>query len=269
MARVRSPNREKAEQMYIEANGNIVLKAIADSLGVPEGTIRGWKNKDQWDIKMNGTLQEENTERSKRKRGGQPGNSNSKGNAGGAAQPGNKNAETHGFFSKYLPEDTFNIIQEIEKKDPLDILWENINIQYAAIIRAQRIMHVKDQEDLTNILKREKESNGDTSDSWEKEYELQTAWDKHATFLQAQSRAMATLERMIKQYDGLLNKGLATEEQRLRIEKLKIDINNSSGANDESSKEGINEFIKATTMTEDEVKAMFEGDEDGEEKETD
>src|SRR5690554_6144621 len=55
----------------------------------------------------------------------------------------NKNAEKHGFFSKYLPEETLNIIQEIKDKDPIDILWDNIQIQYAAIIRSQMIMHVK------------------------------------------------------------------------------------------------------------------------------
>src|SRR5690554_4493567 len=57
----------------------------------------------------------------------------------------NKNAEKHGFFSKYLPEETMDIIQEIKEKDPLDILWENIQIQYAAIIRSQKIMYVKDK----------------------------------------------------------------------------------------------------------------------------
>src|SRR5690606_36034522 len=87
-----------------------------------------------------------NTERSKKKKGGQPGNKNA---VGHGAPKENKNAEKHGFFSKYLPEETLAIAQEIQEKDPLDLLWENIVIQYTAIIRAQRIMYVKNQNDKT------------------------------------------------------------------------------------------------------------------------
>jgi uncharacterized protein YjcR len=259
MPKTRSPNRDKAYEIYKNHKGNIDLVEIANILELPQGTIRGWKNKDKWDELLNGTFQK-NTERSKRNKGGQPGNKNATG------PPKNKNAESHGFFSKYLPEDTFNIIQEIEQKSPLDILWENISIQYAAIIRAQRIMHVNDQEDLTKILKREKRSSGETSSSWEDEYELQTAWDKQSTFLQAQSRAMKTLEGLVKQYDELLKSEHKTEEQKLRIQKLKVDIKNTQDGNGDSNKEGIESFIKATTMTEDEIKKLFEGDEDGQEE---
>lgn len=67
MPRQRSPDREKAEQMYLEAGGSIQLIEIATALDRPEGTIRGWKNKDQWDAKLNGTFQKKNTERSKQK----------------------------------------------------------------------------------------------------------------------------------------------------------------------------------------------------------
>lgn len=64
LARIRSPDRDKAEAMYIEANGDIRLIDIANKLNLPEGTVRGWKNKDKWDDKLSGTLQT-NTERSK------------------------------------------------------------------------------------------------------------------------------------------------------------------------------------------------------------
>mgnify|MGYP000373428416 CR=1 FL=1 len=37
----------------------------------------------------------------------------------------------------------------------------------------------------------------------------------------AQSRAMGTLMNLIKQYEEMCNSELATEEQKLRIEKLK------------------------------------------------
>ncbi|HBJ2602726.1 terminase small subunit [Clostridium botulinum] len=70
MARVRSPDRDKAFEIYKEHKGNIDLVRIAEILDIPAGTIRGWKNKDKWDNKLNGTFQKDNkknTERSNKK----------------------------------------------------------------------------------------------------------------------------------------------------------------------------------------------------------
>ncbi|WP_150542697.1 terminase small subunit [Clostridium perfringens] len=64
MARARSPNRDKAFEIYKEHKGNIDLVNIAKELNISSGTVRGWKNKDHWDNKLNGTFQK-NTERSK------------------------------------------------------------------------------------------------------------------------------------------------------------------------------------------------------------
>ncbi len=86
--------------------------------------------------------------------GGQPGNKNALGNSGGAAPARNQNAVTHGFFSKYLPEETLEIMEEIQERSPADMIWDQIQIQYAAIIRAQRIMFVHDQDDMTKVLKK-------------------------------------------------------------------------------------------------------------------
>ncbi|MDF2485846.1 MAG: Terminase small subunit [Herbinix sp.] len=66
MGRVRDPNREQAFLIYKQNNGFIDLVEIASQLNLPAGTIRGWKSKDSWDDKINGTLQK-NTERSKKK----------------------------------------------------------------------------------------------------------------------------------------------------------------------------------------------------------
>lgn len=99
---------------------------------------------------------------------------------------------------------------------PLDILWENICLKYAAIIRSQKIMYVKDADDVTKRI---------TMDGAEATaYQYTEAYEKQASFLMAQSRAMGTLMSLIKQYDEMCNSGLATEEQKLRIEKLKTEI---------------------------------------------
>lgn len=210
--------RIQAEQDYQKG---MKYKDIAEKYGVSLNTVKSWKQRHGWVRNKGAPI----TKSVHTKKVGAPlGNQNAKGNKGGGAPRGNSNAVTHGFFRKFLPEDTFEIMQQFEQASPLDILWTSIQLQWAAILRAQPIMHVKDQEDLTKILKREKQSSGDTSSSWEEEYELQHAWDKQATFLNAQSRAMSTLQSLIKQYEDLCIKGLATEEQMLRIEKLKGEI---------------------------------------------
>lgn len=47
MPKSNNPAREKARKLY--ANENRTLKEIAQALGVAEGTVRSWKNRDKWD----------------------------------------------------------------------------------------------------------------------------------------------------------------------------------------------------------------------------
>ena len=189
-------------------------------LGVSEKTVGGWKCKDAWEAKLNGVLQSKERSTPKEK-GAQPGNQNA---VGHGAPEQNKNAEKYGFFSKYLPEETVSIIQEMPT-DPLDVLWDQVQIAYAAIIRAQQIMYVRDRDDKT--IERIGVKKGKISGE---EWEVQQAWDKQANFLQAQARAQKTLEGLIKQYDELLHKrwDLATEEQRARIAALKAKVEDKS-----------------------------------------
>lgn len=171
--------------------------------------------------KLNGVLRKD-TEYSKRKKGGQPGNKNALGH-GGTGPPENKNAEKYGFFSKYLPDETKEIFDAIENANPLDLLWHQIQIAYAAIVRAQRIAYVKDHQDRT--INKIGEKDGETVS--EERWEVQEAWDKQNNFLKAQARAQAELSRMIKQYDEMLhaNWELATEEQKTRIQSMKAKPN--------------------------------------------
>lgn len=107
MPRARDPNREKAFQIYKDADGKIDLVEIASQLNISAGTVRGWKSKDKWEEQLNGTLRTKVTERSKRSKGGQPGNKNAKGSKGGSgsAPLRNKNAEKHGAYSKIYWDD--------------------------------------------------------------------------------------------------------------------------------------------------------------------
>lgn len=238
MARARNPNRNRAFEIYKEHNGNIQNREISKILAVPEKTISGWKCKDKWNQKLNGVLQKD-TEYSKRKKGGQPGNKNAEGH-GGTGPPGNKNAEKYGFFSKYLPDETKEIFDAIENADPLDLLWHQIQIAYAAIVRAQRIAYVKDHQDRT--INKIGEKDGETVS--EERWEVQEAWDKQNNFLKAQARAQAELSRMIKQYDEMLhaNWELATEEQKTRIQsmKAKAQLNDVEETADDGFLEALN-----------------------------
>lgn len=57
LARERSPNRDKAFELYKESNGEIQNREIANILGISEKTVSGWKVKDKWNSKLNGVLQ--------------------------------------------------------------------------------------------------------------------------------------------------------------------------------------------------------------------
>lgn len=201
-------------------------KDIAEKYNVSLNTVKSWKTRYKWSRDNKKGV---HTKRKKvrTQRGGQPGNKNAVGNKGGSAPPGNKNAEKHGFFAKWLPEETFEIFKDVQEKDPLDLLWDNIQLQYVAIMRAQKLMYVRDQEDMT----KEVAVGGMESTV----YDVQQAWDKQATFLQAQSRAMKTLESMISKYDELLHKNwdMATEEQKRRIELLRAQTDKLTGNNQE------------------------------------
>ena len=217
----RAPDKriEQAKEMYLQGQK---LVEIASQLNLPEGTVRRWKCTHKWDSERSG----KKSERSHRKKGGQPGNKNAVGNDGGAPEQ-NKNAEKYGFFSKYLPDETREIFSAIEQADPLDLLWHQIQIAYAAIIRAQRIAYVRDRDDKT----KEKIMSGETSDM----YSVQQAWDKQNEFMKAQARAQGELRSLIKQYDEMLHKdwSMASEEQRSRIAQIKAQTDKLTGNNQE------------------------------------
>lgn len=226
MARNRSPNRDKAFEIYKKYYARITAKEIAKLLDEKPRNISLWKKLDKWKERYN-------------PKGGAPkGNQNALGNKGGPPLQ-NQNARKEGWYSKYYPTVARNLIKEAEAAggSPLEILWAQIMTQWIAIIRAQEIMFVTDKDEMIKEVKKEKEFNKshttkagvkDVQSGSETEWEFQFAWDRQANFLNAQSRAMTTLSNLIKRYDDMLHADpeLATEEQKLRVEKLKGQINN-------------------------------------------
>lgn len=217
---------EQAKVMFLDG---MKLVEIASQLELPEGTVRRWKSTHNWDNERS----EKKSERSEKRKGGQPGNRNAEGH-GGTGPPRNHNAEKHGLFRKWLPEETFSIIQEMPK-DPLDVLWDQIQIAYAAIIRAQHIMYVRDREDSTTTKIGQKDGDTVTEERWQ----VQQAWDKQGNFLKSQARAQGELRSLIKQYDEMLHRNweLATEEQKARIAVMKA--KSQMGDEEETADDGF------------------------------
>lgn len=108
MARPRSPNRDKAKDLWIESGRTRLLKDIAEELNVSEEQVRKWKNQDRWD-KV--TLPNANSNVTNQK-GGQLGNKNAVGNKGGAAPRHNKNALKTGEFETLF----FDTLNQEEKE---------------------------------------------------------------------------------------------------------------------------------------------------------
>lgn len=153
----------------------------------------------------------------------------------------NSNAKKHGLFAKYLPQETMDIVNEIDNIDLLEILYMNIKMQFASIIRAQQIMHVENKFDTTKELKKLKVENVISNEGQEiqipieQEYEIQFAWDKQATFMNSLSRSMAELRNMLKQYVEMSNydddRLLEIERIRVTIDKTKAELENITSDN--------------------------------------
>lgn len=226
--------RDEAYRIWIESNKQKALKDIADELGVSASTVRKWKSEDKWDGETKRSAPNE-----KERYDSLRGNNNAKDNRGGAP-PDNKNAVSHGLFANWLPDDTRQIIQELYTSEPSDILWNNIMIQYTAIIRSQKIMNVQSEFDHTedvvsaevNPMFVDKETGKSVQTKVTRQF--QYAWEKQASFLNAQSRAMGTLSNLIKQFIAVSDE---RDERRLKLQLMSAQIDNLRAKNKDGSEE--------------------------------
>ena len=111
MARDRSPERDKAREIWLESGGKMTAKQVAEAVGgVKPEQVRKWKSLDSWAADLE-------AQKPPRKRGGQPGNKNA---VGAGAPTDNRNAETHGAYSKVRMEDLTPEQREYIEKITLD-----------------------------------------------------------------------------------------------------------------------------------------------------
>lgn len=209
-------NWEKIKQEW--ETSNITFKELADKYNIKASTIRSRKNREKWQrnaTKKNATQRKDVATLNKRKV-----QTNRSGNPNPVCKfpKRNRAAVKHGFFSKYIPKDSLDIMNELQDDSPIDMLWNQIIIQYAAIIRAQKIMYVENKNEIIKELKKEKE----TDHGIEREYEFQFAWDRQATFLNAQSRAMSELRSLIKQFNETAHED---DERKMKLKQMQLGIN--------------------------------------------
>lgn len=202
------------EQVKADYLNGMKQKELIQKYNVPLNTLKSWIKRYHWSEEKKGASKKGASK--KAKRGAPLNNKNAVGNNGGAPKQ-NANAVKHGLFQKYLPKDTYDIIESMKDKTPLDLIWDAIQIQYAAIIRAQQIMYVKDKDDMTStqIGFTEGKTSGET-------WEVQQAWDKQATFLKAQSKAVDSLKNMVKDYLEL--EGASKQDAKEQVEDWKAAI---------------------------------------------
>lgn len=227
MPRARDPNRDKAFEIWKEHNGEIKLKDIAEQLGVSEGTLRGWKAKDNWNVLSNETFQtnkrnapndisKETSRGSKGKRENRSGNPSPKNQFSHRNNP----KLLHGLFSKFLHEEQIEIIQVMGELNLADQIWLQIEIKFSAIIRMQKIMWVEDSEEHL------KELSGESSNEFggSETYKISFAYERFESYIKAQTRAMAEYRNLVKQFSEMAHD---EDERRLKLEQMQLNIDKS------------------------------------------
>ncbi len=210
MPKRKSENRIKAHDLYDLHHGNITNREIAEKLGVNEKTIAGWKCKDDWNGDRSTPIKNTkstpiNQSTPKKHKGGQPGNKNAKGK-----NLRNQNARKHGLYSKWLPPEINEIIGKIPD-DPLDIIWFNIEMQLANILHAQKVLYVEDDKE----------------------------WSKQVNAMQANSRSLFELNRLIQSYYVILDRReeTASDYQKERIAFIQAQTSKLTGNNNNEQKQ--------------------------------
>ena len=140
MARQRSPNRDQAQQLWLESGRTLLLKDIAAELGVSESQVRKWKNQDQWERGAMVTLPNSKSNITKPK-GAPKGNKNAVGNAGCAAPEGNLNAIKHGayqnLYAGFLPPEERELYEQMPSDTDLDAEIKLLRLKIARLSNRQ------------------------------------------------------------------------------------------------------------------------------------
>lgn len=214
MARAPDARAEQAKELFLSGKK---LIEISEALGVPEGTVRSWKNRYGWESNANATLQKPKRNVAKRK-GGQPGNKNAIGNRGGRAPEQNKNAVTTGEFETLffdtLEPDERQLIGMIQPDKEQLLLQE---IQLLTVRERRMLKRIEDLRDcdFTTVKKKK----GTEKDKWTDLKEDQAVLGQIQSIEDALTRVQGRKQRAIES----LHK-FGFDDARLEIELMKTEL---------------------------------------------
>lgn len=170
--------------------GQYTQKQLAEKHKIKLGTLKSKISREGWNKVA--TTKKDATKKvaTKRYKKSRKGAGNPKPSAGFTEH--NSLAKKHGLLSRYIPKETMELMGIADSMDAADIIWAQIQIQFAAIIRAQNVMWVEDANDHSV------ETSGSSMEA--ESMKVSFAYEKYASFLSAQSRAMAELRSALKQF---------------------------------------------------------------------
>lgn len=206
MPRARSPNRDKAFELWKESGKSRTLKEIAQELGVSESQVRKWKNLDKWDeaqalpnitksignaaeSKGNVTIEEKTP---KRKRGG---------------QKGNQNRYVHGLYANptmdMIPQEELNRLSQMNFDNPAELLIDEIMLltvrERQLLESIQRYQDQKNGLSLDGVTRRTVESEG-TKGSRSKQVETTTRTRDVFDVIQKLQAELTKVQKEKRQY---------------------------------------------------------------------
>ncbi len=221
MPRARSPNRDKAHELWLASGKKRLLKDIAAELGVSEEQIRKWKSQDKWGkVTLPKKEEKKKSNVTKKPRGGQPGNKNAKGHG---APSGNRNNYKHGLYEQIywdtLDEDEMQLLQVMHYEEER-LLKEQIAL---LTIRERRLLKSIEEKKnakgglaLESVVKRKLEINGNIIQ------------DDHQVQTETTTRTISTFE-VIQKLEAELTRVQAKKTRciealnKLRVDRLKLE----------------------------------------------
>lgn len=130
----------------------------------------------------------------------------------------NRAAMIHGLRSKFLFDEQVEIMEALQDFDVVDQLWLQIELSFAAIIRAQKIMWVEDPFDHLKEISGEMDAEGMSKT----DYKVIYAHERYESYIKAQTRAFAEHRNLVKQFMDLTTED---DERRLKLEQMQLNIN--------------------------------------------
>lgn len=244
MPRARSPNRDKAFELWRESGKNRTLKEIAQELGVSENQVRKWKNQDNWEnretlpnvTKSNGNAIQTNgnvtnqSKPAKRKRGG---------------QKGNQNRYEHGLYANptmdMIPQKELERLQRMDFEDEESIIIDEIILltsrERQLMESIQRYQDQKNGLSLDGVTRRVVENEG-ARDSRSKQVETTTRTRDVFDVIQKLQAELTKVQKEKRQY--------LSELRILRTQKAQMpkEENTHERVLQEISSEELRQFIE-------------------------